>query len=166
MLKVVAIGINPRIYDTQRDRIQELLDGTHPLSSVRKTYDTGTKKKTVLDQSPLGPDNIADDEDERTSHSGVGSGYNDGGRADDEVGPGNTKNPDPEQDFATPDTSEMTFRNDFDTSSKFSPLNYDSNKRDQNSTTFLRKLHLQPDIKLPKRYKVDRQSSWNHIFAV
>lgn len=172
---VVAIGIVPRINDFERDRIQEFLDGTHPMSPKRKTYDTGTKRKTVLDQSPVGPNEIADEPDDRTSHDNVGSGYKEGpdpgGRADDEVGPGNTPNRDLEQDFMSPDT--RTFANPNDFSDKYSPLNADSHKRDQNATHHLRRLHGRPRplYSLPRREPVDElakhraSSNWSFIYV-
>ena len=173
---VVAIGITPRIDDYERDRIQEFLDGTHPMSSKRKDYDTGTKRKTVLDQSPVGPNETGGTGD-RLSHDNVGSGYDKGtdpgGRADDETGPGNTPNRDPEQDFTSPDTVNQIFGNDNDLSDKFSPLNSDSRKRDVNVTNHLRRLHgrPQPIQSLPRRAPVDElakrhhaNSNWTKIF--
>lgn len=170
--QVVAIGITPRIDEYQRDRVQELLDGIHPMSPKKKTYDTGTKKKNVLDQSPFGPAETGGPGD-RLSHDNVGSGYNKGlnpgGQADDETGPGNTSKPDKEQTFTTPDTSELAFKNDFDTSSRWSPLNYESNKRDRNSTNHLRLLHRQPQNKVPVRYPVDEMSraasTWTYVYV-
>ena len=172
---VTAIGI-VNIDDYKRDLIQEFLDGTHPLSSKRKTYDTGTKRKTVLDQSPVGPNETGGAGD-RLSHDNVGSGYDKGrdpgGRADDEVGPGYTPNRDLEQEFTTPDTTNRIFGNDNDLSDKFSPLNESSRKRDVDSTHHLRKLHSRPRPiqSLPQRAPVDelvkrRQSStnWTHLY--
>jgi len=173
--KVIAIGITPRIDEYERDVIQEFLDGTHPMSPKRKTYDTGTKKKVVLDQSPMGPNETGGTED-RTSHDNAGSGYdkgaNPGGRADDEAGPGNTTNPDPEQDFTSHDTVDHVFGNEGDLSNKWSPLNSDSQKRDQNSTNHLRMLHSRPrpPYALPSRYPVDNvhkqrySSAWTHYY--
>ncbi len=178
MLKVVAIGIIPRIDEVERDRIQELLDGTHPMSPYRKTYDTGTKRKTVLDQSPMGPNEIVTEQGDRGSHDNVGSGYkqgpNAGGRADDETGPGNTSDPDPEQDFASHDTADLAFHNDFDTSSKWSPLNYGSHGRDARVTDYLLKLHRRPGVgAIPQRHEVDElaqsksgSSNWSCLYRV
>lgn len=175
MLKVIAIGITPRINDVERDRIQELLDGTHPLSPVRKTYDTGTKRKTVLDQSPSGPAETGGYGD-RLSHDNVTSTYDKGldpnSQADDETGPGNNPKYDKEQTFNDPTTVELVSKNEFDTSSEWSPLNYESNKRDRNATTFLRRLHQRPGYgKMPQRYNVDQliqsgSSAWTHIYRV
>lgn len=174
--KVVAIGI-VNIDDYKRDLIQEFLDGTHPLSSRRTTYDTGTKRRTVLDQSPFGPNETGGPGD-RLSHDNVGSGYNKGrdpgGRADDEVGPGNTPNPDPEQEFMSPDTTNRIFGNDDDLSDKFSPLNSGSRARDQNVTHHLRRLHSRPRPvqSLPQRAPVDElakrhvaSSQWDHLYV-
>ena len=171
MLSVVAIGITPRIDDVERDRIQEFLDGTHPMSPIRRTYDTGTKRKTVLDMSPAGPNETGGAGD-RLSHDNVGSGYNKGldpnGQADDETGPGNTSKQDKEQTFTDYSTVDLITKNDFDTSNKWSPLNSESNKRDRNIVTHLRRLYQQPGVgKLPKRYDVDnlnRSSSSNWIY--
>ena len=171
MLKVIAIGINPRIYDVERDRIQEFLDGTHPMSSKRKTYDSGTKKKTVLDQSPVGPPEIPEEPGDKSSHDNVGSGYNKGpdpgGQADDETGPGNTPSTDKEQTFTDHSTSEIASRSNNDFSSKWSPLNFDSNKRDQKITQHLMRLHNGNPISKSRRYHVDRQSNtrWKGIFV-
>lgn len=169
---VLAIGITPRIDEYARDVIQEFLDGTHPMSPKRKVYDTGTKKKTVLDQSPVGPNEIADEPGDRTSHDNVGSGYKEdpdpGGRPDDETGPGNARNIDHEQDFATPDNGELIFRQEDDSSSKFSPLNYESQARDYNATNHLRRLQSRPKTidELPKRRPVDQNSrSWRHSYV-
>lgn len=176
--KVVAIGITPRIYDEERDRIREFLDGTHPMSSHRKNYDSGTKRLTVLDQSAVGPNEISYEKDDRNSHSNVGSGgtqgINPGGRADDETGPGNMTNSDPEQDFMSHDNADLAFDNANSTSSKWSPLNYESNKRDKNITHYLRRLYQEPGVgALPKRHDVDRltrskaaSSSWRHKYSV
>ena len=156
---VTAIGITPRIDEYKRDLIQEFIDGTHPLSSHRKTEDSGARRKVFLEQSPAGPNETGGAGD-RLSHDGVGSGYDKGrdpgGRADDEVGPGNTLNPDPEQEFTTPDTVNRTFGNDDDLSDKFSPLNAGSRSRDQNVTHHLRKLHARPRPvdQLPLRHPV------------
>lgn len=178
MLKIVAIGVTPRIHEFERDRIQEFLDGIHPMSPARKTYDTGTKKKTVLDQSPMGPNDIPEEQDDRTSHSGIGSGYNQGlnpgGKADEESGPGYTPDSDAEQDLETGDTAELMFKNDNDLSSKFSPLNLDSRQRDKNTTKFLMDLHRRPGIgRLPTRTPVDDlvksrtvSSGWKRLFSV
>jgi len=175
MLKVIAIGITPRINDVERDRVQELLDGTHPMSPYRKTYDTGTKRKTVLDQSPAGPNETGMDGD-RNSHDNVGSGYDKGldpnGQADDETGPGNTPKQDKEQTFMDQSTVDLITKNDFDTSNEWSPLNYESSKRDKNITTYLRRLHRQPGVgALPRRHPVDelaRSSSsvWSYKYGV
>ncbi|MHA2279863.1 MAG: hypothetical protein ACXAC5_03175 [Promethearchaeota archaeon] len=173
MLRVIAIGITPRIDDVERDRIQEFLDGTHPMSPVRKKYDTGTKRKTVLDQSPVGPPEIPESGD-RTSHDNVGSGFKEGldpnSQADDETGPGNTSKQDKEQTFMEYSTVDLITKNDFDTSSKWSPLNTESNKRDKNVTTHLRRLHQRPGVgALPRRYDVDdlvRASSWTYRYRV
>lgn len=174
---VLAIGITPRIDEYKRDVVQELLDGTHPMSPKRKLYDTGTKKKTVLDQSPVGPNEIADEPGDRTSHDNVGSGYKEGldpgGRADDEVGPGYTPNRDLEQEFTTPDTPNRIFGNDSDFSDKWSPLNAGSRSRDQNATHHLRRLHSRPRPvhTLPSRYPVDdipkrhAGSNWMHLYV-
>lgn len=173
---VVAIGITPRIDEYKRDLIQEFLDGTHPMSPRRQTYDTGTRRKTILEQSPAGPNETGGAGD-RTSHDNVGSGYDKGrdpgGRADDETGPGNTPNYDPEQEFTTPDTVNRIFGNDDDLSDKFSPLNDGSRRRDQNATHHLRRLHSRPTPidSLPRRAPVDElakrhhASSWTHIYA-
>jgi len=176
MLKVIAIGITPRIDEFERERLQEMLDGTHPMSSRRKTYDTGTKKKTVLDQSPTGPAETGGSGD-RLSHDNVGSGYDKGldpnGQADDETGPGNTPKHDKEQIFTDPKTVELITLNDFDTSSSMSPLNAESNKWDKktiNINTRLREIYKQPGIgKMPKRYPVDQLSRdanliWSHQY--
>ncbi len=175
--QVVAIGIMPRIDEYKRDLVQEFLDGTHPLSPKRKEYDTGTKRKTVLDQSPAGPNETGGAGDS-LSHDNVGSGYDKGrdpgGRADDEVGPGNTPNPDPEQEFTSPDTTNRIFGNDDDLSDKFSPLNAGSRPRDQNVTHHLRRLHSrpQPIQSLPQRAPVDElvkrrmaSSNWTHFYV-
>jgi len=174
MLKItnkqtLAIGITPRIDEYSRDRIQELLDGTHPMS--RKTYDTGTKRKTILDPSPLGPNETAEEPADKTSHENVGSGYkedsNPGARADEETGPGNTSNPDREQDFAGHENADLTFESDSDPSSQWSPLNYESNERDRNSTDHLRRLHRQPPIVMPLRSPVDKltqRKAWSHMY--
>lgn len=173
---VIAIGIIPRIDDYKRDLIQEFLDGTNPMSSKRPTYDTGTKRKTVLDQSPVGPNETGGAGD-RLSHDNVGSGYNKGidpaGRADDEVGPGNTPNRDPEQEFTSPDTVNRIFGNDADLSDKFSPLNENSRQLDQNVTHHLRRLHSRPRPvqSLPRRAPVDElskrraSSNWKHLYV-
>lgn len=173
---VVAIGITPRIDEYKRDLIQEFLDGTHPLSSFRKEYDTGTKRKTVLDQSPVGPNETGGAGD-RTSHDNIGSGYDKGrdpgGRADEENGPGHTPNPDPEQEFTSPDTVNRIFGNDDDLSDKFSPLNSDSRSRDVNATHHLRRLHGRPRPidELPKRHPVDElhnrraSSNWSYLYV-
>ncbi len=152
---VIAIGITPRIDEYKRDLIQEFMDGTHPLSSHRKTEDSGARRKVFLEQSPAGP-NETGGPDDRLSHDGVGSDYGPG-RADDEVGPGNTLNPDPEQEFTTPDTVNRIFGNDDDLSDKFSPLNTGSRQRDQNVTIHLRRLHSRPTPvqSLPQRLPVD-----------
>lgn len=172
---VVAIGI-VNIDDHQRDLIQEFLNGTHPLSSKRKNYDTGTKRRTVLDQSPVGPNETGTGD--RLSHDNVGSAYDKGvdpgGRADDETGPGYTPNRDPEQEFTSPDTANRIFGNDDDLSDKFSPLNTDSRKRDQNATHHLRRLHSRPRPVqfLPQRAPVDElvkrrhaSSNWTHVYV-
>lgn len=174
---VTAIGITPRIDEYKRDLIQELLDGTNPTSFKRTTYDTGTKKKTILDQSPVGP-NETGAGDDRLSHDNVGSGYDKGidpgGRADDETGPGYTPNRDPEQEFTSPDTVNRIFGNDDNLSDKFSPLNTDSRKRDQNITHHLRRLHSRPwpVQSLPSRAPVDElvkrrhaSSNWTHVYV-
>lgn len=173
---VVAIGITPRIDEYKRDLIQEFLDGTHPLSSFRQQYDTGTKRKTILDQSPVGPNETGGAGD-RTSHDNVGSGYdkdlNPGGRGNEETGPGYTPNRDPEQDFTTPDTVNRIFGNDDDLSDKFSPLNAGSRSRDQNATHHLRRLHSQPRPvdQLPRRHPVDElhnrraSSNWSYLYV-
>lgn len=175
--KVTAIGITPRIDEYKRDLIQEFIDGVHPLSSHRKTEDSGARRKVFLEQSPAGPNETGGPGD-RLSHDNVGSGYDKGrdpgGRADDEVGPGNTPNPDPEQEFTTPDTINQIFGNEDNLSDKFSPLNSDSRKRDINSTHHLRKLHSRPTPvqSLPRRAPVDelvkrRMSStnWTHLYV-
>ena len=139
MLIITAISFNPRINDEPRNRLEEFLNGTHPLSPERPKTDLGIPRKTILDQTALGPSNMQDESEDKTPHSNLGSGYNDGSRADDEIGPGNTKSLDPEQDLANPDTQNMLFRNEGnstngfmgDTSSEFSPLNFESNKRDK-----------------------------------
>jgi len=170
--QVIAIGITPRIYEYERDRIQEFLDGIHPMSPKKTKYDTGTKRKTVLDQSPMGPAETGGPGD-RLSHDNVGSGYNKGvdpaGQADDETGPGNTPKSDKEQTFMSHDNADLAFKNDFDTSSVWSPLNYESNKRDQNSTNHLRLMHQQPKNKIPVRYPVDEMnraaSAWTYAYV-
>jgi len=165
--KVVAIGINPRIDEYKRDLIQEFLDGTHPLSPARKTEDSGSRRKVFLEQSPAGPNETGGAGD-RTSHDNVGSGYdkglNPGGRADDEIGPGNTPNRDPEQEWTSPETTNRIFGNDDDLSDKFSPLNEGSRQRDQNVTNHLRRLHSrpQPVQALPKRAPVDELAKRYH----
>lgn len=174
---VIAIGITPRIDEYKRDLIQEFLDGSHPLSSLRKTEDSGARRKVFLEQSPAGPNETGGPGD-ILSHDNVGSGYDKGrdpgGRADDEVGPGNTPNPDPEQEFTTPDTVNRIFGNDDDLSDKFSPLNAGSRQRDQNVTIHLRRLHSRPTPvqSLPRRAPVDelvkrRMSStnWAHLYV-
>jgi hypothetical protein len=148
MLLITAIGISPRIYDTPRDRVQEFLDGVHPMAPERKTYDTGSPKKIVLDQTGLGPSNIKEESDDKTPHSNLSSGYaqglDPGGRVDDEVGPGNTSNIDPEQDLANSDTSETFFRSPGDFSSKLDPKNQESRRRDANPTPSLMRLLQRP----------------------
>lgn len=174
---VVAIGITPRIDEYKRDLIQEMLDGNHPLSSHRKTEDSGARRKVFLEQSPAGP-NETGGPDDRTSHDNVGSGYDKGldpgGRADDEIGPGNTPNRDPEQEFTSPDTVNRIFGNEKDLSDKFSPLNEGSRQRDVNVTHHLRRLHArpQPVQALPRRAPVDEiakrhhaSSNWSHLYV-
>lgn len=167
MLIITAIGLSPRIYNEPRDRVQEFLDGINPNAPERKTYDSGTPKKTVLDQSGLGPSNMKEESDDKTPHTNLSSGYaqgmDPGGRADDEVGPGNTPNKDPEQDLGNADTSDMFFRSPSDTSSKFSPLQDESRKWDyrpampkSNPTTHLQNLYEEP---LPRRRPV-ANSNW------
>lgn len=155
---VVAIGITPRINDVERDRIQEILDGSHPMSSTRKQYDTGTKRKVILDQSPAGPNETADGDD-RTSHTNVGSGY-DAGPPDDETGPGFTPKRDHEQTFMDHSLSELAFKSDFDTSSRWSPLNFESNKRDA-IVRNLGEVYAQP---LHRRIPVDKKRSWHKSY--
>lgn len=172
--QVVAIGITPRIDDVRHDRIQELLEGTHPMSSQKKKYDTGTKRKTVLDPSPAGPEEIPEEPEDRSSHHNVGSTYyrgsnSSGGQADDETGPGNTPKSDKEQTFTSHDTVDLAFKNDFDTSNRWSPLNYETNARDRQSTNHLRLLHQRPKNRVPVRYPVDELSraagTWSHIYV-
>jgi len=177
MLRVIAIGITPRINDVERDRIREMLDGTNPLSSIRRHYDNNPKtlRKTVLDPSPAGPNETGEAGD-RKSHDNVGSGYNKGidpgGQADDETGPGNTSKHDKEQTFNDPSMVDLITKNDFDTSNEWSPLNYESNKRDKNSTTHLKRLHQQPGYgAMPRRHDVDKlvsraSSVWTHVYRV
>lgn len=179
MLKVIAIGITPRINDVERDRIQEFLDGTHPMSPIRKTYDTGTKRKTVLDQSPAGPNETGGAGD-RLSHDNVGSngfggpgGFLDpNGQADDETGPGNTPKRDKEQTFTDQSTVDLMTKNDFDYSNEWSPLNYESSKWDKNTTTFLRRMQSRPGVgPLPRRHPVDELaraagSVWSFKYSV
>ncbi len=126
MLKIIAIGITPRIDEVEHELMQEWLDGTHPMSSKRTYYDSGTPRKSKLvdvDQSGAGPNEIAREDGDRSSMDNVSSGYNrgpePGGRADDETGPGNTSQP-PETDakqiermFMTEDqVNNFLFRNE------------------------------------------------------
>ncbi len=182
MLKVIAIGITPRIDEYERERLQEMLDGTHPMSSHRKTYDTGTKRKTVLDQSPAGPNETGGTGDS-LSHDNVGSngvggpgGFLDpSGQADDEIGPGNTPKYNKEQTFTDPKTVELITMNDFDTSSSMSPLNAESAKWDKKTNNInlrLREIYKEPGVGgFPKRYPVDQlsraaSSTWSHKYCV
>jgi hypothetical protein len=163
--QVVAIGITPRIDEFHRDRVQEFLDGTHPMSPERKKYDSGTKRKTVLDQSPVGPAETGGAGD-RLSHDNVGSGYDagldPGGPPDDETGPGFTSKKDKEQRYTNHDTADLAFKNDFDTSSKWSPLNWESEKRDHHIVKNLDKIYEKP---LPdKRVPVDKKPMWRQTF--
>jgi len=169
MLKIanpkVAIGITPRIHEMPFESIQERLDGMHPMSPQRRVYDTGTKKKTVLDPSPAGPSERPEGADDRTSHTNVGSGYDKGldpgGQADDETGPGNTLKQDKEQTFMDSTTSELASKSDSDTSSKLSPLNWGSNSRDRKTTDHLLRMYRQPTA-IRRRTPV----AWSHSFDV
>ena len=99
--KIIAVKSNPLIND-KFDDIQEWLNGTYP--AYKGTYDSGSPKKNTFG---LGPGMGSNDrghnpgagmglgrDPEESSDRGLGSGYNDGGRVDDEIGPGN-KSPNP-----------------------------------------------------------------------
>lgn len=139
MLKIIAIGINPRINDVERDRIQEWLDGTHPMSSHRNYYDSGTPRKSKLlhlDQSGVGPNEIPREKDDRSSMSDVSSGYNrgldPGGQADDETGPGNSK----QVQETDPNKTNQRFMTEGEISN-FLFRNEDSAKRDRKTRSEL-----------------------------
>ncbi len=176
---VVALRNSPRINEQPFEDLQEWLSGVHPLSPIRKTHDSGKPREVFPDLSPAGPNEITREKEDRSSMSGVSSGYNrgmdPGGRADDETGPGNTSIRNDEQTNKTHDVSELAFKNDFDLSSKFSPLNFVSNAidqgRTQDSTNHLTTL-LYERPKIPSRVPVDTMSrsraansNWNHIYV-
>ncbi len=130
--QTVAIGITPRVNDAYRDLIEERLNGINPMSPVRQTYDTGTKRKTILDQSGFGPNEIPREQGDKSSMDNVSSGYTVGSDtdrpADDETGPGFTR--------SVPETDVKHLHRQFmsqDEIGNFLFRNEDSDKRDQKS---------------------------------
>jgi len=161
--QIIALRGSPRIYQEPFDRLQEWLSGTNPMSSSTKNHDSGKRREVFPDLSPAGPEEISKGQGNKGAHDNVGSGYDKdvdlfGGRADDETGPGNNRNSDPEQTFTDHMTSDLAFKNDYDTSSTLSPLNEESRKRDRNSNNYLMSLQRRPKVQ-PKRV-----ASWKHTF--
>lgn len=181
---VVALRNSPRIYELPFEQVQEWL-GSNPTSPFRKNHDSGKRREVIPDLSPAGPNETIQEDGDRGSHDNVGSGYNDGGRADDETGPGNASNPDPEQKYTNHETAEYATKNDFDFSSSLSLINQGSRKRDQASARSLGEIYESPrmqarvpvdtnkgntrNIKFPSRQKDERRraasSDWSHTYV-
>ncbi len=100
---ITAIKGTPLINEELFRQIQERLTGEHPLSSKRKFDDSGKPRGVFIgDEMTGGPGmgsndrrtnpgvgiGLGRDENESNDPRSPGSGYNDGGRADDETGPG------------------------------------------------------------------------------
>jgi len=94
-----AIKQSPRINEVYNDELQRLLSGEHPYASENKFYDSGKPRGTFLDtmgpgmgtndRAPIGGSGIMGlGREHKKDPRDPTSGYNDGGRADDETGPG------------------------------------------------------------------------------
>jgi len=157
MLSVISKGHIPLIDETDRDRIQEFLSGTHPLSPRRKTYDSGTTRQTTAIPAS-GRDEIVHEDGDVDSHKDVGSGYNKGldpgGQADDETGPGNTS----EKRETNPNIIHQMFMTQDDISN-FLFQNQESSKRDQKSRSQLFNI-FQGQSYGP----TPRSQSWQHTY--
>ena len=159
MLSVISKGHIPLIDEFERNRMQEFLDGTHPLSSKRKDYDTGTSRPTMA--IPMsGRDEIKREPDDVGAHDDVSSGYNEGldpgGRADDETGPGNTSIK-PETDPNQISRMWMTE----DEVSNFLFRNEESNKLDQQSHAQLYNVFRGQSYGPPPRKE---HGKWQHAY--
>ncbi len=135
-LTVALRGDMKAIDRIQWDNVQEFLNGMPTTDSKVKKHDSGKPKETTFPGGAgVGPDEIAREDGDRSSMDNTSSGYNrglnPGGRADDETGPGNTPDADPEQNFTDHMQNELAWKAEGDLSSQYSPLNQDSSKRDQ-----------------------------------
>jgi hypothetical protein len=163
---IIADRDNPRINDTEWDRVQELLNGDHPLSTFRHKHDSGAPRKTQLNLGPgmgsqdrgnsAGGMNAAGDEMERNDPRTPRSWYNEGdAQADDETGPGN-KSIMPAPDGSRNDgyAAQRIFLDNVDAFSPFID-------RDNSPQSVVQKKHLNSILTSrpvpPKRVFVDRK---------
>jgi len=147
---VTALKNAPLIDEVQFDLIQEQMNGEHPNSSKKKKYDSGKPKLTHFDDwlgfgsndrgvNPGVGSGLGRDPNESANHD-LTSGYNDGGQANDETGPGNSSTmPDPY--YTTNVSNEL-----------FMKLRMDSGERDS-PYRYMTKLRTSTPVKMPKRYK-------------
>lgn len=97
--KLLAIRSNPLINDTIFDQVQEQLNGIHPRDSKKKKEDSGQNRMTFIDdwlglgtndRPPNAGTGMGAGRNPYSTNEQLSSGYNDGGQADDETGPGNS----------------------------------------------------------------------------
>ena len=161
--QVVALKGTPLIYELPFNQLQDWLNGVHPdMPRKNHKYDSGKPRQTNFD-AWLG----LDSQNERAANPGAGSslgrdpnestdkrlssGYNDGGRADDETGPGHKSDFNPKEENAAPYhavdvNNEVFMQHRLNDSGRDSP------------TDHMRKIRTSTPVTMPhRRYKVDSQ---------
>lgn len=133
------------------DRIRERAFNHDPYSTQEESG-IERNKKTVIKSPGMGSNDrghnsgagsgLGRDENESSDNS-LSSGYNDGGRADDETGPGNTSIiPNP---YHAVDTNEV-----------FLDLDIKGQGYDESIPGHYKRILKQEPVKLPRRYNVDK----------